>query len=162
MFEDGNGKGRDDDRGRGGAARVPGTGADPLPASITAVALGEPRPPVRAGALEPVLRGPLAKDPERRTTARTVRAEPARIVAPQWEAYARTQTGLGSPSPREAPARRRRGDTRSRHRHPAAPPPARAARPSSPAGSARCGPWAVGPGPAGDPGNPALVWPCAP
>ncbi|CAM5607922.1 hypothetical protein SGRIM128S_06568 [Streptomyces griseomycini] len=85
--------------GRGPFARE-----SPL-ASITAVVTEEPRPPVRAGALEPVLRGLLTKDPELRTTARAAEAELARIVMPQSEAYARTQTDLGSPSPWEVPAR---------------------------------------------------------
>ncbi|MEU0454754.1 serine/threonine-protein kinase, partial [Streptomyces sp. NPDC006129] len=38
-------------------------------AALTAVVMEEPRPPVRAGALEPVLRGLLAKDPDLRMTA---------------------------------------------------------------------------------------------
>ncbi|MGV4885790.1 protein kinase domain-containing protein [Streptomyces viridosporus] len=84
--------------------RSPFARESPL-ASITAVVMEEPRPPVRAGALEPVLRGLLTKDPDRRTTARAVAAELARIVTPQSEAYAWTQTDPGSPSPWEAPAR---------------------------------------------------------
>ncbi|MGC0378749.1 hypothetical protein RKD28_006265 [Streptomyces sp. SAI-229] len=68
-------------------------------ASVTAVVMEDPRPPVRAGALEPVLRGLLTKDPELRATAREVEAELARIVTPQTEAYARTRTDLGSQPP---------------------------------------------------------------
>ncbi|GAA3501559.1 hypothetical protein GCM10019016_086660 [Streptomyces prasinosporus] len=85
--------------GRGPFARE-----SPL-ASITAVVTEDPRPPVRAGALEPVLRGLLDKDPDRRTAARAVEAELARIVTPRSEAYERARTDLGSPSPWEVPAR---------------------------------------------------------
>ncbi|WP_030865511.1 serine/threonine-protein kinase [Streptomyces sp. NRRL S-37] len=73
-------------------------------ASVTAVVMEDPRPPVRAGALEPVLRGLLTKDPELRATAREVEAELARIVTPQTEAYARTRTDLGSQPPWAASA----------------------------------------------------------
>ncbi|MFD7685199.1 protein kinase [Streptomyces sp. NPDC059781] len=84
--------------GRGPFARE-----SPL-ASVTAVVMEDPRPPVRAGALEPVLRGLLAKDPDLRATAREVEAELARIVTPQTEAYARTRTDLGSQPPWAASA----------------------------------------------------------
>ncbi|MBB5125421.1 serine/threonine-protein kinase [Streptomyces griseoloalbus] len=73
-------------------------------ASITAVVMEDPLPPVRAGALEPVLRGLLTKDPDLRTTAREVETELARIVTPQSDAYARTQTDLGSQPPWDASA----------------------------------------------------------
>ncbi|MFF9206397.1 protein kinase [Streptomyces sp. NPDC014986] len=82
--------------------RAPFARPSPL-ASITAVVTEDPRPPVRAGALEPVLRGLLGKDPELRSTAREVETELARIVTPQSEAYARTRNDLGSLSPWEAP-----------------------------------------------------------
>lgn len=73
-------------------------------ASVTAAVMEDPRPPVRAGALEPVLRGLLTKDPDLRATAREVEAELARIVTPQAEAYARTRTDLGSQPPWAASA----------------------------------------------------------
>ncbi|MFI1420354.1 protein kinase [Streptomyces sp. NPDC020731] len=85
--------------GRGPFARE-----SPL-ASVTAVVMEDPRPPVRAGALEPVLRGLLTKDPDLRATAREVEAELARIVTPLTEAYARTRTDLGSQRPWAASAR---------------------------------------------------------
>ncbi|MFI2373865.1 protein kinase [Streptomyces sp. NPDC018964] len=81
----------------------PFTRESPL-ASVTAAVLEDPRAPVRAGALEPVLRGLLAKDPDLRSTAREVEAELARIVTPQTETYARTQTDLGSQPPWAASA----------------------------------------------------------
>ncbi|MCD7442741.1 protein kinase [Streptomyces lincolnensis] len=70
-------------------------------AEITAVVMEEPRPAVRAGALEPVLRSLLAKAPEHRPTAAEAEAALSRIVTPQAEAdaYARTQTDLGSQPP---------------------------------------------------------------
>ncbi|MEU5520007.1 protein kinase [Streptomyces sp. NPDC047860] len=82
--------------------RAPFARESPL-ASVTAVVLEEPRAPVRAGALEPVLRKLLAKDPELRATAPEVEAELARIVTPQSEAYPRTRTDLGSRPPWDAP-----------------------------------------------------------
>lgn len=78
--------------------RAPFARASPL-ASVTAVVMEDPRPPVRAGALEPVLRGLLAKDPGLRTTARDTEAELAWIVTPQSETYPRTQADLGSRPP---------------------------------------------------------------
>jgi hypothetical protein len=68
-------------------------------AEITAVVMEEPRPPERAGALAPVLRALLAKDPDQRLTAAEAEAALSRIVTPQAEAYARTQTDLGSQPP---------------------------------------------------------------
>jgi serine/threonine protein kinase len=68
-------------------------------AEITAAVMEEPRPPVRAGALGAVLRALLAKDPGRRLTAAEAEAALSRIVTPQAEAYARTQTDLGSQPP---------------------------------------------------------------
>ncbi|MEY7981648.1 serine/threonine protein phosphatase, partial [Streptomyces pilosus] len=70
-------------------------------ASVAAVVTEEPRPPLRAGALEPVLRGLLAKDPGLRASARDTEAELARIVTPQSEAYPRAQPELGSRPPWE-------------------------------------------------------------
>ncbi|GGX00013.1 serine/threonine-protein kinase [Streptomyces lomondensis] len=73
-------------------------------AALTAVVMEEPRPPVRAGALEPVLRGLLAKDPDLRMTAPEAEAALSGLVTPQSEAYERTRTDPGSPSPWEAAA----------------------------------------------------------
>ncbi|MEV8546680.1 septum formation family protein [Streptomyces sp. NPDC051572] len=75
-------------------------------AEITAVVMEDPLPPVRAGALAPVLHAMLEKDPLRRIPAAEAEAALARIVTPQTEpeAYARTQTDLGSPSPWEGQA----------------------------------------------------------
>ncbi|MHC3474618.1 serine/threonine-protein kinase [Streptomyces sp. 7R007] len=68
-------------------------------AEVTAVVMEEPRPAVRAGALGPVLRRLLAKDPARRPSAPEAEAALSRIVTPEAEPYARTQTGLGSQPP---------------------------------------------------------------
>ncbi|WP_164904833.1 serine/threonine-protein kinase [Streptomyces cyaneus] len=65
-------------------------------AEITAVVMEEPRPAGRAGALEPVLRALLEKDPQRRMSAAQAEAALSRIVTPEVDAYARTQTDLGS------------------------------------------------------------------
>ncbi|MEV6542741.1 protein kinase [Streptomyces sp. NPDC051665] len=79
-------------------------------AEITAVVMEDPLPPVRAGALAPVLHAMLEKDPLRRIPAPEAEAALARIVTPQTDpgagagAYARTQTDLGSPSPWEGQA----------------------------------------------------------
>ncbi|GEC05584.1 hypothetical protein SSP24_32390 [Streptomyces spinoverrucosus] len=66
------------------------------PAEFTAVVTDEPRPPVRAGALEPVLRALLVKDPVRRVAAPEAEAALARIVTPQGDGSVRTRTDLGS------------------------------------------------------------------
>ncbi|MFJ9539020.1 protein kinase [Streptomyces sp. NPDC101225] len=68
-------------------------------AEVTAVVMEEPRPAVRAGALGPVLLNLLAKDPGRRASATEAEAALSRIVVPQADSYARTQTGLGSQPP---------------------------------------------------------------
>ncbi|MFE9438906.1 protein kinase [Streptomyces sp. NPDC006602] len=68
-------------------------------AEVTAVVMEEPRPAVRAGALEPVLAALLAKDPGQRLSAAEAEAALSRIVTPQAEAYSRTQTDLGSQPP---------------------------------------------------------------
>lgn len=68
-------------------------------AEVTAVVMEEPRPAVRAGALEPVLAALLAKDPGQRLSAAQAEAALSGIVAPQAEAYSRTQTDLGSQPP---------------------------------------------------------------
>ncbi|MCX2924822.1 serine/threonine-protein kinase [Streptomyces sp. NEAU-W12] len=73
-------------------------------ASIAAVVTEEPHRPVRAGALGPVLRGLLEKDPRRRTSARVLEAELSRLVTPESQSYARPPTGLGSQPPWAAPA----------------------------------------------------------
>ncbi|WP_367324863.1 protein kinase [Streptomyces sp. HUAS ZL42] len=65
-------------------------------AEITAVVMEEPRPPVRAGALEPVLRAFLAKDPGQRPAAATAEAALSQIMTPQVDAQARTRTDPGS------------------------------------------------------------------
>ncbi|WOX07995.1 serine/threonine-protein kinase [Streptomyces sp. N50] len=74
-------------------------------AEITAVVMEDPLPPVRAGALAPVLHAMLEKDPLRRIPAAEAEVALARIVTPQTDpgagSYARTQTDLGSQSPWE-------------------------------------------------------------
>ncbi|GGQ86312.1 protein kinase domain-containing protein [Streptomyces pilosus] len=80
--------------------RAPFARASPL-ASVAAVVTEEPRPPLRAGALEPVLRGLLVKDPGLRASARDTEAELARIVTPQSETYPRAQPEFGSRPPWE-------------------------------------------------------------
>ncbi|MGC9544380.1 protein kinase domain-containing protein [Streptomyces sp. UG1] len=65
-------------------------------AELTAVVMEEPRVASRAGALVPVLRALLEKDPERRMPAAQAEAALSRIVVPEADAYARTQTDLGS------------------------------------------------------------------
>ncbi|MFJ8636224.1 protein kinase [Streptomyces sp. NPDC093568] len=65
-------------------------------AELTAVVMEEPTPAGRAGALGPVLRALLEKDPALRMTAAEAEAALSRIVTPQVDAYARTQTDLGS------------------------------------------------------------------
>ncbi|MFJ8467997.1 serine/threonine-protein kinase [Streptomyces swartbergensis] len=72
-------------------------------AALTAAVMEESLPPVRAGALEPVLRGLLAKDPELRMTAQEAEAGLSALVTPQPDAYERTRTDPGSPSPWETP-----------------------------------------------------------
>ncbi|MES5823806.1 protein kinase [Streptomyces sp. RG80] len=73
-------------------------------AEISAVVMEEPRPPVRAGALGPVLETMLVKDPARRISAAEVEAALSRIVTSQADAYARTRTDLGSQPPWVQPA----------------------------------------------------------
>ncbi|MFF7644996.1 protein kinase [Streptomyces canus] len=68
-------------------------------AQVTAVVMEEPRPAVRAGALGPVLRALLAKDPGQRLSAAEAEGALSRIVTPQAEPYVRTQTDLGSQPP---------------------------------------------------------------
>ncbi|MDN3027770.1 protein kinase [Streptomyces sp. S.PB5] len=68
-------------------------------AEITAIVMEEPRPPVRAGALGPVLEAMLIKDPGTRISAAEAEVALSRIVTPQPETYARTQTDLGSQPP---------------------------------------------------------------
>lgn len=63
-------------------------------AALTAVVLEEPRPVLRAGALEPVLAAMLAKDPVHRITAVETEAALSAIVTPQ--AHPRTEPDLGS------------------------------------------------------------------
>ncbi|TQJ86475.1 serine/threonine-protein kinase [Streptomyces sp. SLBN-31] len=68
-------------------------------AEVTAVVMEEPRPAVRAGALGPVLRSLLEKDPGRRPSASQAEAALSEIVTPRAEPYARTRTDLGSQPP---------------------------------------------------------------
>ncbi|MET8077875.1 protein kinase [Streptomyces sp. NPDC005303] len=68
-------------------------------AEVTAVVMEEPRPAVRAGALGPVLRALLAKDPGQRLSAAEAEAALSRIVTPEAEPYVRTQSDLGSQPP---------------------------------------------------------------
>lgn len=101
-------------------------GHDPFDAPPGTAPRPEPRAPVRAGALEPVLRGLLVRDPQRRTTATAAGAELERIVLPHSEAQlrpradpvseppwgdARTTAVTGSPAPAPRP-----GGTRRRSR----------------------------------------------
>ncbi|NUP17475.1 MAG: protein kinase [Streptomyces sp.] len=65
-------------------------------AELTAVVMEEPRAAGRAGALEPVLRALLEKDPGQRMSAEEAETALSRIVTPEADAYARTQTDLGS------------------------------------------------------------------
>ncbi|MFJ8543683.1 septum formation family protein [Streptomyces sp. NPDC093586] len=58
-----------------------------------------PRPPVRAGALRPLLEGLLALDPVRRTTAAEAEAELAWIVTPQTETDLRPGSDPASQPP---------------------------------------------------------------
>ncbi|GHH11991.1 hypothetical protein GCM10018780_50230 [Streptomyces lanatus] len=68
-------------------------------AELTAVVMEEPRAAGRAGALGPVLRALLEKDPARRWPAAEAEAALSRLVVPEADAYARTQTDLGSQPP---------------------------------------------------------------
>ncbi|MCH5674479.1 serine/threonine-protein kinase [Streptomyces gilvus] len=68
-------------------------------AEVTAVVMEEPRPAVRAGALGPVLRGLLEKDPGRRASAAETEAALSGIVTPRAEPHARTRTDFGSQPP---------------------------------------------------------------
>ncbi|MET7569391.1 protein kinase [Streptomyces sp. NPDC005492] len=72
-------------------------------AEVTAVVMEDPLPPAHAGALAPVLHAMLEKDPLRRIPAAEAEVALSRVVTPQTvaEAYSRTQTDLGSPSPWE-------------------------------------------------------------
>lgn len=63
-------------------------------AALTAVVLEEPRPTLRAGALESLLAAMLAKDPVRRITAAETEAALSAIVTPQ--VHPRTEPDLGS------------------------------------------------------------------
>ncbi|MER5940025.1 protein kinase [Streptomyces sp. NPDC001928] len=65
-------------------------------AELTAVVMEEPRAAGRAGALGPVLWALLEKDPARRMPAEQAEAALSRIVTPEADAYARTQTDVGS------------------------------------------------------------------
>ncbi|MFD5657482.1 serine/threonine-protein kinase [Streptomyces hirsutus] len=130
-------------------------------ASIAAVVTEEPRRPARAGALGPVLRGLLEKDPGRRTSARVLEAELSRLVTPQAESsYTRPPTDLGSQPPWATSGRP--GSTTGTAASTTGPPaaagptdasgPTGAADPADPTARAvpagRTDPSAAGPGPA--------------
>ncbi|MEU9183810.1 protein kinase [Streptomyces sp. NPDC048484] len=66
-------------------------------ASLTAVVLEEPRPMLRAGALEPLLSAMLTKDPVHRITAEATEATLSAILTPQ--PHPRTQLDPGSQPP---------------------------------------------------------------
>ncbi|MPY56621.1 serine/threonine-protein kinase [Streptomyces spongiae] len=66
-------------------------------AAVAAAVLEEPRPPLRAGALEPVLAAMLAKNPAHRSTVPEAEAGLSAIVTPQ--SPARTQPAPGSEPP---------------------------------------------------------------
>ncbi|MFJ9663105.1 septum formation family protein [Streptomyces sp. NPDC101219] len=74
-------------------------GRDPFDAPPGTAPRPEPRAPVRAGALEPVLRGLLVCDPRRRTTATAAGAELERIVLPHSESQLRPRTDPVSEPP---------------------------------------------------------------
>ncbi|WP_215451334.1 serine/threonine-protein kinase [Streptomyces sp. ATCC 21386] len=103
-------------------------------AALTAVVLEQPRPMLRAGALEPVLTAMLAKDPVRRITAAETEAALSAIVMPQ--AHPRTETDLGS-QPQWASGPTHTAD----HAYPLAPPGAHET------------PWYAPSGGAGEPGG---------
>ncbi|CCK31747.1 protein serine/threonine kinase [Streptomyces davaonensis JCM 4913] len=86
-------------------------------AELTAVVDEEPRPALRAGALEPVVHALLAKDPAARPSAVEAEAALSRIVVPQAGAYSRTQTDLGSQPQWAAPAAPRPRHARRRVLH---------------------------------------------
>ncbi|MFI8537005.1 protein kinase [Streptomyces aquilus] len=73
-------------------------------AEISAVVTEEPRPPVRAGALVPVLAAMLVKEPELRISAAQTETALSQIVTPQADPFTRTQTDLGSQPPWAQPA----------------------------------------------------------
>lgn len=73
-------------------------------AEITAIVMEDPRPPVRAGALGPVLESMLVKDPGRRISAVEAEAALSQLLTSQADSYARTQTDLGSQPPWAQPA----------------------------------------------------------
>ncbi|GAA3800760.1 protein kinase [Streptomyces phyllanthi] len=66
-------------------------------AALTAVVLEEPAPPLRAGALEPLLAAMLTKDPGRRITAAETEAALSAILMPR--SRPRTQPDPGSEPP---------------------------------------------------------------
>ncbi|WP_151475425.1 serine/threonine-protein kinase [Streptomyces albicerus] len=66
-------------------------------AALTAVVLEDPRPALRAGALEPLLAAMLTKDPVRRITAEETEAALSAILTPQ--SHPRTQLDPGSEPP---------------------------------------------------------------
>ena len=66
-------------------------------AALTAVVLEEPRPTLRAGALEPLLAAMLTKDPVHRITAEEAEGALSAIVTPQ--PHPRTQLDPGSQPP---------------------------------------------------------------
>ncbi|MGW6294136.1 protein kinase domain-containing protein [Streptomyces sp. NPDC055058] len=74
-------------------------GRDPFDAPPGTAPRPEPRAPVRAGALEPVLRGLLVRDPLRHPAATAAGAELERIVLPHAEAQLRPRSDPVSEPP---------------------------------------------------------------
>ncbi|MFJ9588438.1 serine/threonine-protein kinase [Streptomyces acidicola] len=87
-------------------------------ATLTAVVLEEPRPPLRAGALEPVLAAMLTKDPVHRITAARTEAALAAIVTPQSPPRPRLDPGSEPPWASGTPEQAAQGRVRRRRRRP--------------------------------------------
>ncbi|MEV0227394.1 serine/threonine-protein kinase [Streptomyces sp. NPDC050704] len=111
-------------------------------AALTAVVLEEPRPPLRAGALQPLIEGLLVKNPAHRLSAEDTAAALARIITPDPHPPTHLDTGsqphwagldTSDPPPGPEPPGRGFG-------------PPVAYTPTSPdyGGSTRSAPWANG------------------